>query len=258
MLWQQLTIVCNEAPWVEANVRSLASFFDRIVVVDGAAPGDGYGKGDGKKLTGGHGASTDGTVSILRELETQLPNLKVVYTSHPWRGKTEMVQAAMRHMEPGWVFQRDVDEFWFEEDLQRLKSVVDDSDYTDAEFYAYHFWGDRAHHMRLSKDVWGNQIPWRRLFRWKGERWESHEPPRMVREDEYLLSMDETRALDVLMYHYSYCDLGQLRKKEIFYDIPGQLVPTIEQWRRDPQSVPKNADLVEFTGQHPINLPLVE
>jgi hypothetical protein len=56
--------------------------------------------------------------------------------------------------------------------------------------------------------------------------------------------------------HYSYSDIGQLRKKERFYGV--DLVPVIEQWRRNPQSVPKNADLTEYLGPHPVGLPLVE
>jgi hypothetical protein len=256
--WTSFTIVCNEAEWIEAQVRSCAEFYDRVVVVDGAAKGDGYGKGNGSKLTGGQMGSTDGTQDILRRLEKEIPKLKVVYATRPWQGKTFMCNAALFHVPHGWLMQRDVDEFWHLDDLKRLRDVVEDSDYTDAEFYAYHYWGDRRHHMRLSKEIWGNQLPWRRLFRYSGERWESHEPPKLVREDENVLSMDETRALGLIMHHYSYCDLGQLRKKEIFYSIEGQLVPTIEQWRRDPESVPKNADLVEFTGVHPVNLPVVE
>jgi hypothetical protein len=257
MLWQSFTIVCNEAEWIEANVRSLYSFFDRIVVVDGAARGDGLGHGDGNALTGGQMGSTDGTQDILRRLERELPKLKVVYPMRPWAGKTDMCNAALVQMQPGWVFQRDIDEFWFPEDLERLKAAVDDSDYTDGEFYALHFWGDRRHHMKLSREVWGNALPWRRLFRWQdNEHWLSHEPPRMSRGQENVLSMEETRALGVRMYHYSYSDIGQLRKKEKFYGC--ELVSTIEQWRLNPESVPKNNDLTEYLGPHPVDLPVVE
>ncbi|HEU4344082.1 MAG TPA: hypothetical protein VFU31_21210 [Candidatus Binatia bacterium] len=260
MKWQSLTIVCNEAPWIEVQVRSLLDQFDRVVVVDGAAAGDTGGAGDGHNLTGGLHHSTDGTVEILQRLEREVPKLKVVYApAGGWLNKTAMCNAGLFHMEPGWIVQRDVDEFFAPTAFQLLKWLVDDSDYTDVEFFAYHFWGDRRHYMRLSREIWGNVIPWRRVFRWQGEPWASHEPPRFKRKTaEKLLTMEETRALGIILWHYSYCDLGQLRKKEIFYGIQGQLVPTVEQWRKDPKSIPKNADLEEFNGLHPVKLPVVD
>ena len=80
----------------------------------------------------------------------------------------------------------------------------------------------------------------------------------MNREFENVLTMEETRAMGILMFHYGYAFLEQLRTREKFYGIEGQLVPTIEQWRLNPESVPKNADLTEYLGPHPVDLPVVE
>lgn len=254
---QSITICCQERLLIEKQIRSLVDFFDRIIIVEGASRGDGLGHGDGRNITGGNISSTDGTVDILKRLQDEIPKLRVVFPpARGWGGKTEQINAGLQHAEPGWLYQRDADEFFFLEDLERLHAVIDDSDYTDVSFFARHFWGSARFHMKISRQTWGNELEWRRVWRWNGEPFLSHEPPRLKRDYENLLTMEETRALGIYLFHYAYAFLEQIKVKQQFYSC--DLLTTIEQWRLNPSSVPKNNDLTEYLGPHPVDLPVVE
>lgn len=251
------TLVCQGALTISACVRHHAPLFDRYVVVEGAALEIPAGRGNGLRMTGGSPSSTDGTVDILRRLERQIPNLTVIYANgEPWPGKTAMCQAALEFCEPGWLWQIDADEFWWPEQVQFLQDLLEASDYTDVEVWMRHFWGTTEYHTELKNDApWGNSLPWRRVFRWKGEPWASHEPPRL-RRTELVLMRDETRSLGIVPMHLGYVHPSQFTARELFYGMkPGRLLDERQEWLKtsNPLSSPAGR-LVEYKGDFPLDV----
>lgn len=256
-----ITIVCNAALWIERNLRHHAPYFDRQVVVEGASQdGD---LGNGLLLTGGKPNSTDGTLEILERMADELPNLCVVsaYRRH-WNGKTEMMNAGLEHCEPGLVMQIDADEFWFGHDIGKIEILLRDTDRTDVEFYARHFVPTVDYHTLLSKEVWGNQLPWRRAWKWDGvAHWASHEPPRFV-HTESVEDMDLTYLQGITMYHYGYATEADMRRREQYYAHRlkrGELVDVRRKWlaekesKRDLKNSPWG-ELVRFEQDHPVDV----
>jgi len=253
------TIVLNGQPLIEPILRHACSMFDYGVCVEGASLPIPPGRGDGRLVTGGGASSTDGTVAVLKHLEKELSNLTVVYSAgEPWRGKAAMCDAAMDFCEPGWIWQVDSDEAFFPDQVELMRALLDSSmsHVTDVEYYAHHFWPSVDYHTALNPGQFGNALPWRRTFRWQGESWASHEPPRLQRSHEVVLSREDTRILGVLMFHFGYCVESQFIAREKFYGMPpGRLVNERNEWlkTRDLNNSPAGA-LVEFKGERPIDV----
>lgn len=250
------TICCQAALTIEACIRHHAPLFDRYIVVEGAAlPGHDNARGDGRRLTGGKPNSTDGTVEILKQLEKEFSNLKVIYAKDCWQGKTEMVNAGLQHAMPGVLWQIDSDEAWRPRDIETINSMFWRSKtLTDAQFFAFHFWGDTEHHAELKPFIWGQNPPWHRVFRF--EKWqvmESHEPPKFRRGVNSMLDRNDTSKMGIFLYHYTQVHRSQVEDKETFYNCKGDLLPEWDEWQKTKPLTFSSGKLVKFKGQHPIN-----
>lgn len=249
------TIVLNGALTIEACIRHHAPLFDRYIVVEGAAlPGHDNARGDGRRLTEGKPNSTDGTVEILKQLEKEFDNLKVIYAKDCWAGKTAQCNAALEHALPGILWQIDADEFYKPRQMEDVKSCLEQFPETTAvEFWAYGFWPDTDHHCVWAEGEWQNNPPWRRVFIYKkGQHFLSHEPPRMNQTNELVLLRHVTRLIPVYLYHYGYVHRSQFEQREIYYAMkPGSLTDEYDRFFATGES-PRQ--LVKFTGQHPIDL----
>jgi glycosyltransferase involved in cell wall biosynthesis len=254
MNFTQLTIVLNGAFWIEENIRSLYDQTDRIVVVEGASLEVPRGRGSGLRLTGGSHRSTDGTVEILQQLEKELPKLRVIYATRPWRGKTEMCNVALGLCLPGWIVQRDVDEFFFPEEFEIIKATAKalPPDVGSIDFWAFHFWPDIDHHCILKDGEWGNNPPWKRFFRFnpQTDRWSSHEPP-ILGNYPKTLDRNTTSELGVVLMHFGYVTRHQFEDRERFYALPiGCLLVELDRFEKTGEA-PRS--LVRYKGTHPLS-----
>jgi hypothetical protein len=252
------TIVLNGALTIEQCIRHHAPLFDRYVVVEGAAMRcKSQPRGDGRWLTGGKKNSTDGTVEILQRLEDEIPNLKVIYAKKVWNGKLEMFQEALNHTDYGLVWQIDSDEYWRPSDVSKMNRYMEsETHFTDAEFWAFHFWSSPFLHTELKPTAWGNIVPWRRLFRFsKGDSALSHEPPLMRRRNKDVVARrTQTSSMGVYLFHYGYCLREQFRQREVFYNLKeGELTQELDAFLGGCGSPPCGA-LVEYKRQHPISI----
>lgn len=252
------TICCQAALTIEQCVRHHAPLFDRYVVVEGAAMRcRSQPRGDGRWLTGGRPNSTDGTVEILRQLEKEFDNIRVIYAKKVWNGKLEMVNTAMAHAVPGLLWQIDSDEYWKTHDVLKMNQYMEsETHFTDAEFWAFHFWSSPFLHTELKPTAWGNMVPWRRLFRFsKGDKALSHEPPIMHRQrQEVVARRTQTSRLGVYLFHYGYCLREQFEQREKFYKLKtGELTGPLDSFRDGSSGSPAGI-LKHFTGHHPIDV----
>lgn len=258
MIHSAVIITCNSAEFIESNLRHHAPHFDRVIVCDGPSlPRHPETVGNGLRLTGGKPYSTDGTPGIVKKVMKDHQNVRLLARGDPWPGKVAKFNFALQHIQPGYIWQIDVDEFWHGHDIERLKAHLDKhSQYTAVEFWAWNFWGTVRHYTKMKIGGWGNKPPWRRIFRYdRGCKWTSHEPPRMTNKSpEKILTRTDTFLMGIYMYHYGYCKLSQLEAREKFYGLSrGQLTGPMIEWRKTKPKSSTAGELCVFGGRHPIN-----
>lgn len=243
------TIVFNGDFTLEQCVENAMPVLDRYVIVEGCTTA--------LRHISNNGASTDRTLEIIARLKDQHGDKLVVVSSIgcPWLDKTVMCNMVMPYLVAGLVWQLDCDEFYHQDAMVRMMDCMDrNPQYTEAEFWAYHFFGGFTCHTLLKEDVWGNNPPWRRLFRWNGERWLSHAPPRLDRKDEHVLDRDVTRilgSLKTILYHYGYCWHRQVLEKALYHNNRFQW-DMLDGFYRAARTGP--VGLTKFVGEHPVDV----
>lgn len=237
------TIVFNGDFLLEQVIENVLPVVDRYVVVEGATRR--------MKHISNNGASTDRTNEILDKLARENPKLRVIHGT--WLDKTEMCNAALELLEPGLLWQIDADEVYHAEEMVKIMDWMDTHPQcTDVEFWGYHFFGGFKYHTVMEDGRWGNNPPWRRLFRWNGELWRSHTPPRLER-NENILQRGDSASIAGMLHHYGYCFPRQVLEKGIYHndEFHGQ---QFEEFSRVARGDLMDKALVEFTGKHPIKI----
>jgi len=192
--------------------------------------------------------SNDGTTGYLDELRGTFPENVTVYRKKGgqiWDGKIEMVSAPISQIrESALLWQVDADELWTVQQIEAVHELFrKQPDRTAAIFPCQFFVGPD-----LCTDRWqvyGNFVPgeWLRVWRFEpGDRWASHEPPRLVRslgeknvEDvaaKRPFSHTEMAAAGLVFQHFAYATEQQVRFKESYYGYPG----AVKAWRKLQQS----------------------
>jgi hypothetical protein len=128
--------------------------------------------------------STDGTIELCQSLQSN----KVIFATSQtgWSSKDEQVNKAMELLqgsEPGWLWQVDADEHWTTEDLEGAESMLQKDIKLAGGFQFYHYLcKDVDGRQLVGKGAWGDNIH-TRLWWWRGQKFISHEPPKMVGQD---------------------------------------------------------------------------
>lgn len=190
------TIIFNGAHHLEHNgwAEKLVGMLDRWVIIEGAAAPNGstsWCKDISKEFTGqmetGFG-SVDHTKELIGALAGACPHVAVVGKFGFWTSKDEMVNAAIKEIGdvgyPGdnvFLWQLDIDEQWTKEQMDEAERMLVEMDANCGCFHADHYVGKEL----LARGCWGegndHDDPllnaYRRLWRWSGQRFETHEPP---------------------------------------------------------------------------------
>ena len=268
------TIVYNGQPWI----RGQAEFFRRLRgvdwrwhVVEGLAEhvkdtawcreaGGRLPQSIKRKAQSGEkpeleirNLSTDGTSEFLDGLKQEFGSRVFLYRpprAEPWPGKKVMIDSFLPQLEDGCLlWQLDVDEFWRPEQVCGVaKEFATRPDLTAAWFDCDYFFGwDRC---SSQPGVFGNfrEFEWLRVWRYrKGDQWESHEPPALMRVAEdgkrknvggiHPMHQDETRTRGWRFQHYAMTDRAQMEFKEIYYGHRG-LIAGIDMLQRAGRSEP--------------------
>jgi hypothetical protein len=184
-----------------------------------------------------NGLSCDGTTEYLDEISLLYPDQITIYRKKDgdiWDGKLEMVNAPLTALkEECLLWQVDTDELWTVEQMQRVRRFfLDYPNKTAAFFYCKYFVGQNL--LITNRGSYGNNpaYEWLRCWRYApGDRWLSHEPPRLCRKDEKgswvdlagidPLSHADTETYGLCFQHFAYVTFAQLRFKEVYYGYRG-------------------------------------
>jgi hypothetical protein len=223
-------IVLNGEPYIKYNLRALYPYAHQIIIVEGAAI-------DASETATLDGHSLDNTLQIIREFkETEDPLGKITlvtaekegYSNGFWPGeKDEQSQAYAKRVTGNYLWQIDSDEFYLEEDIQRvIRILTTRPDTTSISFNMITFWGgfkyttDGWFTMRLQK----NEHYFHRIFKWgQGYKYTNHRPPTVTNsENKDLRSINWIKGNDkslsgIFMYHYSLVFPKQVEEKCKYY-----------------------------------------
>ena len=180
-----------------------------------------------------NGVSNDGTSEYLDELKKQYSNNITIYrkgNSAFWNGKLEMVNAPLQNIKEECVlWEIDVDELWTTKQLIRGRQIYINHPKKTASYYFCHFLvGEKL--AITSMDTYGNHTSYEWLRTWRympGDRWMSHEPPRLCRKSSSgewkdlgkvnPFMHDVTSSHNLVFQHYAYVLPTQLGFKEKYY-----------------------------------------
>jgi glycosyltransferase involved in cell wall biosynthesis len=179
------------------------------------------------------GLSIDGTTAYLDELQQQYGDRITLYRKPEgafWDGKQEMVNAPLANLnEECLLWQVDVDELWTVEQISTAHQLfVNHPEKTAAYYWCWYFVGSN---LVISTRNCYTQNPnqdWLRTWRYRpGDRWATHEPPRLVapqpdggEQDVAMINPfrhEQTEAEHLIFQHFAYVTVEQLQFKEHYY-----------------------------------------
>lgn len=214
-------IVLNGEPFTRYTLRALYPHAYEIIIVEGAVE-------SASQIATPDGHSTDGTLDTLRQFkETEDPDDKIKIITHDgfWSEKDEMSQAYANCATGDYLWQIDVDEFYLDEDIEKIKSILrNNPSITAISFKMLTFWGSPD----FIVDGWylrrGANI-YHRLFKWgKGYQYTRHRPPTVVndigedlRSLNWINGQELYKTYGVQMLHYSLLFPKQVSEKHIYY-----------------------------------------
>jgi hypothetical protein len=157
--------------------------------------------------------SSDGTLEYLKELQAEHTNVRVVIGSTAWPSKDAMVNAAIaevkKHTDSCYLWQVDVDEQWEKEAMADAEHAMEYMGADCGEFLCEYFVGESL----IACGEWGEgkRLPYRRLWRWKGQLFATHEPPELSGGN------GERILLPPTFMHYAYYFPQDVEFKELYY-----------------------------------------
>lgn len=198
-------------------VSGLLPAFDRWVFVEGLAKPGGSTAWCNEVSSDWHqdGHSLDGTREWLQMMAANHHNLSVRTNMVPWPSKDAMVNEALDILRAGiteWpvlLWEIDADEHWESPDMEAAESAMVGAGCDRGDFLCRYWVGPNLR----AVGEWGEgrRLPYRRLWLWFGERFLSHEPPQLDRED-------KVRLFDTIRFdHYAYTNENDVRFKDEYY-----------------------------------------
>ncbi len=230
------TIILNGLHHLKHNdyAEYLAKHLDLWIIVEGASKNQGstaWCKEINERWhNGGH--SVDGTVDYLRTFPYH--NVKIVYKENIsdnrfgwWNNKDEMVNAAIfvfrgcEQFNPCYLWEIDCDEQWTVEQMAEAEHMLDGQQAKTGTFLCNYYVGPDL----LAKGEWGEglKLPYRRLWKWEGEYFKSHEPPELEGGN------GKTILLPQRFNHYAYYFERDVRFKDAWY---GGHEGIYERWKK--------------------------
>ncbi len=210
-------IVLNGEPFTKYCLRSLYKFAHEIIVVEGATL-------NAKSISTPDGHSIDSTLKSINEFiseEDTEKKIRLVTRDGFWKEKDEMSQAYASIATGNYLWQIDVDEFYLEEDMEKVLSILKkDPSITAISFLMKCFWGgiEYAEESPVFGDI-------NRIFKFgPGYKYINHRPPTLI--DEKGNNLRNIKWLDgttmrarygIYMYHYSVLFPAQVSMKAKYY-----------------------------------------
>ena len=219
-------IVLNGEPFICYNLRALYPHAYQIIVVEGACP-------SAAAVATPDGHSTDGTLVALRAFKRdEDPEDKVIIVTAQeegrsdgfWHEKDEMSQAYAKRATGNYLWQVDSDEFYHEEQIPRLKELLNKEQPDAVSFPMLTFWGSTRCVTNSFYLIRDNAREYHRLFAWgTGYKYATHRPPTVVdelgidvRRKKWLRAL-QLEKKGIFLYHYSLLFPHQVYNKVSYY-----------------------------------------
>lgn len=186
---------------------NMAKNFDYWILVEGAANNGGSTAWCNRHKGNIH--SDDGTVDMIEKLKEINKNIVHVSNSRKWNSKDEQVNAAITEIkkltDKCFLWQVDADEYWTINDIITNEEYLNyfDADAGLVEFD--HYVGDGL----LAVGDWGSGVH-KRIWKWSGQRFLSHEPPLLENEKRSIVCPEKYK-------HYAYYFEEDVRFKAEYY-----------------------------------------
>jgi hypothetical protein len=180
-----LTIILNGLHHLKHNeyYKTMLDMFDHWVIVEGASGNNGSTSwcNDLGDSFHDNGCSIDGTTEFLCEQLASHEKVSYIMPSEEWKSKDEQVNAGIEAIkelvDECFLWEVDIDEQWNIEDIQLAEKILVENNAKTGCFLCDYYVGPG---LRVQGD-WGEgrRLPYRRLWNWSGEDFETHEPPRL-------------------------------------------------------------------------------
>ena len=210
-------IVLNGEPFIKYQLEALYPHAYQILIAEGAVERFSHAA-----TTNGH--SLDSTVEIIKEFPDPENKIKLIQKDGFYKEKDEICNAYMPYVQGDILWQVDVDEFYFPEDIEKIRKCFLDDEWLDlVVFKVREFYADVG--FELSGGVFnlGSQN-YRRVFRfYPGDSWLTHRPPTLQNQNgqkkpiRRMMSAEISAKLGVRLFHYSYILKSQVLSKSEYY-----------------------------------------
>lgn len=169
-----------------------------------------------------NGSSIDGTIEFLNEIKSE--KIHVISIDRMWESKEEQINSALEYAkgifkENCFLWEIDIDEQWNLESIQQSENYLIENKAKTGEFLCNYYVGDGL----VAKGEWGEgkYLPYRRLWKWEGEKFKSHEPPELENGN------GKTILIPYRFNHYSYYFEQDVKFKNDWYKGHGNIY---EKW----------------------------
>lgn len=189
--------------------------FDYWVVVEGQARAG--GSTSWCRNLGLPARSTDGTHEYLLSLSQIHPKLKYFSKGSHWNSKDQQVNKAIEIVkmitDKCYLWQVDCDEQYNGYDLPKAEKYLEESGLIAGQFKFNHFLckNDKGQQL-IARGAWGDGSHIR-LWKWSGEWFVSHEPPKIE-------GQTEAAEIPIRYNHYSYFFEKDVMFKSMYYKYP--------------------------------------
>jgi len=129
-----------------------------------------------------NGKSIDGTNEFLNQLKLKYSNLIFIEPTKLWKNKDEQINKCIQEIKKitnrCFLWEIDIDEQWTIEQIKQSEEILLKEQAKTGCFLCKYFIGPQL----IVIGEWGEglRLPYRRLWDWNGEYFETHEPPRLV------------------------------------------------------------------------------
>jgi hypothetical protein len=256
------TIVLNGMPYLRHHLNELSQLSCNWEwhVVEGVARLEndtGWSVANGGSIPNElvrNGLSTDGTSEYLDRIKEEHANNVFLYRKKNglmWAGKIEMIRAAFETAaQPCLAWQIDSDELWTAAQIESVKGAfMRHPKKTAAWFWCNYYVGPDIRVTSRNCYSQNPNVEWLRVWNYRpSDKWQSHEPPLLVRRTWRGYEMDvarmnpfshaETEKMGAVFDHHAYTTDLQLKFKEGYYGYRGALAA----WRRMQTELPQSGE----------------
>jgi len=223
------TILLNGKRHLEHNeyYKTLCNSFDYWVIAEGVAKNTGSTSWCKELPSTFHNdyLSNDGTTEFIDKLSLQYNNVRIVRSDKGfWQSKDEQVNAAITEIKKlsneCFLWQIDIDEQWTLDQIEQAEQELINNNGKTGCFYCNYYVGKN----QLAVGEWGEGRiePYRRLWRWGGEEFETHEPPKLKGKNGPGLLLTQK------FNHYAYYFEEDVKFKELYY---GSYTGLYDRWK---------------------------